>query len=88
MNFRLGHDIHVWADETGTFTLTDPRRCRRYDGLCTGDIHKLEEEPSEVLDYPLHDSELSWETVGVIPKYFKPWQNLRSTSSVRQLQRK
>lgn len=26
-------------------TLSNPRRSRGYNGLCTGDIHKLEEQP-------------------------------------------
>lgn len=42
---RLGHEVDVWLDEAGRFTLTDPGRCSSDNGFGTGDVHDFEEEP-------------------------------------------
>ena len=59
MKFRFGHEVDIGTDETSAFSLPAPWRRRSDNGLSTRDIHKLEEEPGEVLNDPLHDSELS-----------------------------
>lgn len=58
MKLRLCHDIDVRPNKTGTLALSDPWRGSGHDSFSAGDIHELKEEPSEVLDDPLHYSKL------------------------------
>ena len=58
MNFRLGHDVYVRPHQTSRFTLADEWRRSSGDSFSTRYIHSLEEEPSRVLDDPLHDAEI------------------------------
>jgi len=58
MDFRLGHDADVWSHQTSRFTLTDEWRRSSGDSFSTRYIHSLEEEPSRVLDDPLHNAEI------------------------------
>ena len=58
MDLRLGHEINIRSHQAGRFTLTNERRRSRDDGLSTGHVQSLEEEPSEMLDDPLHNSEI------------------------------
>jgi hypothetical protein len=56
VDLRRGHDIDVGLDEARRLALADPGRAGGDDGLGTGDVHGLEEEPGKVLDDPLHDT--------------------------------
>jgi len=48
----------VRSNQTSGFTLTYERRCSGDDGLGTGDVHRLEEEPSKLANNPLHHAEV------------------------------
>jgi hypothetical protein len=58
MDFRLGHDVNVRSYQTSRFTLTDERRRSCDYCLGAGHVHSLEKEPSEMLDDPLHHTEI------------------------------
>lgn len=58
MDFRFGHDLNIGFHQTSRFTLTNERRRSCDDSLGTRDIQSFEEEPSKVLDNPLHNAEI------------------------------
>ncbi len=58
VEFRLGHDINIWSHQASRFTLTKERRGSCDDSLGTRYVHSLKEEPSEVLDDPLHNAKI------------------------------
>ena len=58
MDFRLGHEVNIRFHQASRFTLAKERRRSCDDSLSTRYVHSLEEEPSEVLDDPLHDPEI------------------------------
>lgn len=58
VQLRLGHHVDVRADQARGLALANPGGAGGDDGLGTGDVHRLEEEPGKVLDDPLHDAEV------------------------------
>lgn len=58
VKLRGGHKVDVGANKASRLALADERRGGSDDGLGTGHIHGLEEEPSEVLQEPLHDTQV------------------------------
>lgn len=58
MDFRLGHNIDVGSHQASCFAWTDERRRSCNDSLSARYVQGLEEEPSEVLDDPLHGAEI------------------------------
>ena len=58
MDFRFSHDINIRPHQASRFTLTNERRRRCDDSLGTRYVHSLEEEPSKVLDDPLHHAKI------------------------------
>lgn len=58
MNLRLRHEVNIGADQARALALSNPGGGSGDDGLSTGDVHGLEEEPRELADHPLHDAEL------------------------------
>jgi hypothetical protein len=58
MDFRLDHDVNIRSHQASRFTRAKEWRRSCDDSLSTRYVHSLEEEPSEVLDDPLHNAEM------------------------------
>lgn len=58
MDLRVRHEVNVRTDETRALSLTNPWGRSGNDSLSSRNVHRLEEEPGELLDQPLHDTKL------------------------------
>src|SRR6266702_7829147 len=58
VHLRFGHNVNEGPYQTCRFTLTEEGRSSCDVSLGARHVHCLEEEPSKVLDDPLHDAEV------------------------------